>query len=302
MKKMNRSIFHLSISKRDSATGILFISLFLIGFLFIYLPAIITSIRFSFSNTDANFNLIPAGWSNYYHIFRVDPNFLRNMTTSLGSLLADVVVITFYSLFICTLINRKIAGKGIFRALLILPVAISTGCIDAYMNYSVTSNDVITTASTAMGSSFSMESITNYILSLSISQEVTKVIIGAIQNIYGIITRSGVQTIIFLAGLQSISPSVYEAAYVEGCTGWEAYWKITIPLLSPLIAVNVVYTVIDSFTRADNELMSTILSYAMDDFNYGISSAMAWSYFLLICIVLTVVLAVLNRYTFYETR
>lgn len=289
-----------SLEKRNAGTGLFFISIFLIGFVIIYVPALFYALRLSFSKTDADFNMTWVGLENYYHIFRVDPDFIRDVFSTMGSLLVDVLVIILYSLFVCTLLNRNIRGKGVFRALLFLPVIISTGCIDRYMNYSVRSMDIMSTVSQASGSTFSSDTLTSYILSLSVSEELTNVLNDVIQNIYSIITKSGVQIIIFLAGLQSISPSIYEAAYVEGCSAWESYWKITIPMLSPLISVNMVYTVVDSFTNKDNVVMENILDLVMNKLEYGYSTAMAWVYFLLIVLVLAVVLLVMNRVTYYE--
>src|SRR5690625_2106078 len=75
---------------------------------------------------------------------------------------------------------------------------------------------------------------------------------GAVDRIYEIISASGVQIIIFLAGLLGSSPQLYEAAQIEGDTGYEAFWKITFPMISPLILTNVIYSIIDSFT--ENEM------------------------------------------------
>ena len=290
----------LSFARREALTGLFFVSVFILGLLWVYLPAIVNSVILSFSETDGDFNLSFVGWRNYHHVLRVDPDYVRNLASTLSGLLADVVVIILYSMFVCTLLNMSLPGRGMFRALLFLPVIVSTGCIETFMRYSVQSSGALSAGQDAAG--LNAQSITNYVLSLSVSSELTGIISGAIGNIYGIITRSGVQIILFLAGLQSISPSIYEAARVEGCTAWESYWKITIPLLSPQITVCVVYTVVDSFTRTDNRLMKSILSYAMDQFNYGLSSAMAWGYFLIVSGVLAAIVALLSRFTFYETR
>src|SRR5699024_2697660 len=88
----------------------------------------------------------------------------------------------------------------------------------------------------------------------------TNMTVGAAENIYNVVNTSGVQILIFLAGLQTISSSIYEAAYIEGCSGWECFWKITFPMISPLILVNVIYSIIDSFTRSNNPVMNSITS------------------------------------------
>ena len=101
-----------------------------------------------------------------------------------------------------------------------------------------------------------------------------------IDAIYDIVMASGIQIIVFLSGLQSISPSLYEAADVEGCTAWESFWKITFPMVSPLLLVNCIYTIVDFFMKNDNQVMEHI-----NDVMYGVkmdigaASAESWIYF-----------------------
>ena len=90
---------------------------------------------------------------------------------------------------------------------------------------------------------------------------------------------SGIQIIVFLTGLQAISPSLYEAADVEGCTAWESFWKITFPMVSPLLLVNCIYTIVDFFMKNDNAVMERISNVMYQDFNFGAASAMSWIYF-----------------------
>ena len=100
-----------------------------------------------------------------------------------------------------------------------------------------------------------------------------------IDAIYDIVMASGIQIIVILGGLQSISPSLYEAADVEGCSGWEAFWKITFPMVSPLLLVNAIYTIIDFFMKNDNRVMERINEIMYKSFLFGESSAMSWIYF-----------------------
>lgn len=98
---------------------------------------------------------------------------------------------------------------------------------------------------------------------------------------------SGVQILIFLAGLQTISPSLYEAAKCDGATKWESFWKITFPMLMPMIFVNTLYSIVNSFTNPNNFMMNHIISNvfgANGDYAYG--SAMGWIYFVLIFIII----------------
>ena len=128
---------------------------------------------------------------------------------------------------------------------------------------------------------------------------VTEFLSNAINGIYDIVVASGVQILIFLAGLQSISPSRYEASSMEGATAWENFWKITFPMISPIILVNSVYTIIDLFTNETNEMMKNIKSTIFNDIKYGYGSAMAWIYFVCIAVILLIVGGLISRKVFY---
>ena len=128
---------------------------------------------------------------------------------------------------------------------------------------------------------------------------VTEFLSNAINGIYDIVVASGVQILIFLAGLQSISPSLYEASSMEGATAWENFWKITFPMISPIILVNSVYTIIDLFTNETNEMMKNIKSTIFNDIKYGYGSAMAWIYFVCIAVILLIVGGLISRKVFY---
>ena len=125
-------------------------------------------------------------------------------------------------------------------------------------------------------------------------------IIDAVDRLYEIVKASGVQILIFLAGLQTISPSLYEASTMEGATGWENFWKITFPMISPLILVNTVYTVIYSFTNPNNPVMEIIKNTAFAESRFGFSSAIAWVYFLVILGILGILIGVISRWVFYH--
>lgn len=123
-----------------------------------------------------------------------------------------------------------------------------------------------------------------------------------VNNIYDIINRSGVQMLIYLAGLQSISPAIYESCDIDGATAWETFWKITFPMISPMILVNAIYTVIDSFTSQSNQVMTYISTVYDQAGGNVLSSAMAWIYFLIVLVIIGLVAAILSAYVFYQKR
>ena len=122
-------------------------------------------------------------------------------------------------------------------------------------------------------------------------------------RIYDIVNRSGVQMLIFLAGLQSISPAIYESVQIDGATAWETFWKITFPMITPMILVNAVYTIIDSFTTNSNTVMTFIANIYSSKANGNVlSSAMSWIYFLIVILIIAAVAGIMSMFVFYQRR
>ena len=128
----------------------------------------------------------------------------------------------------------------------------------------------------------------------------SSIVLGAISGLYGIITSSGVQMLVFLSGLQGISINMYEAAKVEGATGWEVFWKISFPMISPLILVNLIYTVIDLFLKADNEAINFINNKLADGSQLELASALSWIYTLVILLFVGIVWMLVKKLIVYQ--
>jgi ABC-type sugar transport system permease subunit len=135
---------------------------------------------------------------------------------------------------------------------------------------------------------------------MKVGSEIVVYVVQIVNDVYNIINYSGVQMLIFLAGLQSISPSIYEACQIEGATGWETFWKITFPMISPMILVNAVYTVINAFTRSTNPAMSFIENYFKGDHHQA--TAMSWLYFLVVILIIVAVVGIVSTFIFYQRR
>ena len=146
--------------------------------------------------------------------------------------------------------------------------------------------------------------ITNLLGNMVIGTELVEYVVGVVNNIFNIVNCSGVQMLIFLSGLQSISPAIYESCKMDGATGWETFWKITFPMISPMILVNTIYTVIDSFTSESN----VVMRYINRVYNTGslrpreLSSAMSWIYFLLVLALIGLVSLLVSAFVFYQRR
>ena len=124
---------------------------------------------------------------------------------------------------------------------------------------------------------------------------------GPVDKVFEIVTCSGIQIFIFLAAINAVPPSLYEAAYVEGANGWEKFWKITFPMVTPMILVNVVYSIVDTFMSENNRVMEYVYDLSFQYFNFGLSSAICWIYFAALAVILAVVFRVISKRTFYYT-
>ncbi len=308
-KKMKK-VGGFDLTTRRNLMGYWFVLPFAIGLLAIYIPALIEAFRFSTSDIikeSGAYHLEQTalnGWGHYNEALRVNPDFLRGIWESTASMLLNVIIIIIYSLIMATVLNRNISGKGFYRAILFLPVIVATGIVSTAENFSISSNmvaDIEAGSAAAAGGVFSDFDIEMLLMSLNFNDTLTGIVVSAIGNLYNIVTCSGVQLIIFLAGLQSISPAIYESATVEGATWWESFWKITIPMISPLILVNTVYTIVDSFTQYGNTVMGGIYELIKNG-DYEYASAQSFVYLAVVGILIAIVIPVINKFVFYENK
>ena len=138
---------------------------------------------------------------------------------------------------------------------------------------------------------------------MMIGTEIVEYVVGLVNNIFSIVNRCGVQMLIFLSGLQSISPAIYESCSIDGASGWETFWKITLPMVSPMILVNTIYTIIDAFTASDNKVMKYINGIYENGTNGDVlSSAMSWMYFLIVILIIAIVAGLLSAFIFYQKK
>jgi ABC-type sugar transport system permease subunit len=145
---------------------------------------------------------------------------------------------------------------------------------------------------------FQVSALTEMMREMGLGDDITNAITSFTNGIFELSWRSGIQILLFIAGLQTVPPQLYEAANVDGCTAWERFWKITFPLLTPVLIINLIYTVTDHFTSYQNEVMRMILDYG-SSFKYSYSATLAWIYFAVILVILGGLYAVTNRRVVY---
>lgn len=311
-KKIRRK--SVSLDKKKARAGYLFVLPFIIGFIVIYLPIIFDSIRYSFNEIEilrsGGYELHWVGFQNYVNAITQDSTFVTTLTGGIGTFLLEVPAIVIFSLFVAIILNQKMAGRAAFRAIFFIPVILATGLISDIDQVSSITQPGEGGSSIDMGTG--QDQIAEIVDSMDIKKLFSGMIVGEellegvatlVNNIYDIINRCGVQMLIFLSGLQSISPEIYESCTMEGASAWETFWKITLPMISPMILVNAVYTIIDSFTASSNSVMSYISGvYSSGQNGQVLSSAMSWMYFLVIILLVAVVGGIIRLFTFYQRR
>lgn len=297
----------MSLSKKHSYMGFLFILPWLIGFIWFYARSLFMTIEFSFSDLTVNpgggYTLDFVGLDNFIYAFRAHATYKQVLTTSIGNMVIDVPLITFFSLFMAMLLNRKFRGRTLVRAIFFLPVILNSGAIMDALNLARAmmsggiSNASAELAEAASGSGVGIQYYVQMFGDLGIPDVLLEYLSGAVSRISDIINASGVQIIIFIAALQSIPGSMYEVANIEGATTYETFWKVTFPMIMPHIITNVVYTVVDSFTQS--EVVELAYDTAFGQMNYGLSSVFSLVSTVITCLILVVVCGLIQKRTFY---
>jgi ABC-type sugar transport system permease subunit len=283
---------YLTLRTRQALTGYLFIAFWLAGFaLFLLVPLFRT---LAWSLTDAslqNVNENPAfvGAENYVEAFTIDIEFLPYLLETFRNLVVDVPFILVFSLTVALLAMQEVPGIGLFRAVFFLPVVIGSAAVVDRM-FDMTGGQLVL---------FRGQGAQQF-LQIYLGNRLPAFMQFLNRSIF-VLWRSGVQILIFVAGLKVIDPALYEAAEVDGASAWGRFWKITLPMLSPVILVNIIYTIIDSFTDYFNRVLWYIRLVTFEtDLRIGYPSALGNIYFVLIFLLVILVFVLVSRLTFYR--
>ena len=270
---------------RQARRGVLFILPFIIGFVVFMIRPLYQSLQMSLYDTKLiagqGFELTRFGLQNYKYAFQVDPYFNQYLVEEIERMAVNSIATLALSFVVAVILNQEFKGRVWARAIFFLPVILSSGVLPGIESQNEFYNMMQGIAEdVASSSNVDLSAALRELLAVSgIGSGMFGVLFDMIDHIYDIVMSSGIQIIVFLSGLQSIPGSLYEAADVEGCTAWESFWKITFPMVSPLLLVNCIYTIIDFFMKNDNRVMERINDVMYLQFRFGESSAMSWIYF-----------------------
>ncbi|NLZ82302.1 MAG: sugar ABC transporter permease [Clostridiales bacterium] len=292
------------LKKRKAIAGYLFILPFIIGFIAFMVLPLIESFRMCFSRVliqsgQGGFVMEFIGLENFKTAFRVDPEYTRFLTEELTQMATSVPATLIISFFMALLLNQEFRGRGLVRAVFFLPVILSSGVLVG-LEYNNSLLQGLADYIKANTNDTSITAVLEEILSNSgIGTNFLETVFEIVNSVYDVVIASGIQIIIFLSGLQTIPKNMYEAAKIEGCTSWESFWKITLPMVSSVVLVNLVYTIVDFFMRTDSDVMRKITDTMSPKLDYGLSSAMAWVYFIAVILIIGISSGITSRWVYY---
>ena len=289
----------LSYERKKSYYGYLFISVWLIGFILLFLIPFISSVRYSLSEVSiqpGQVGMKPVGLKNYIELFTKNAEFLPAFTKTITSVIAKMPLILIFSIFIAVILNQNFHGRALARAIFFLPVIISGGIAIEIMNGNFFLG--LISGGNRASAMFETQSVGNILLSAGLSPSTVDYIQGTVDSVFQLAWNSGIQILIFLAGLQSIPGSMYEVAQVEGSNGWITFWKVTMPMLAPMLIVNVFYTLVDNMISYSNEMFRLIDTYT-NNLYFDEAAAMAIINFIVIMLMVLLIYLSGNRRIHY---
>lgn len=282
----------LKYNQRKVLWGLVFVTPWLIGFVSLFAVPFVQSFYYSF------FKLTPVvggiekefvGIGNY--LFAMNEHVVANTNSSfkielldtLKDALLNLPVLLIFSLFIAVLLNHEFRGRAAVRAIFFIPVILNSSAVTIALGQGGTITDLLLEES-AVG----IFDLGQYLMNIGIGLDLVNFVAGLIGRIYDILTLSGVPILLFLAAIQSVPKHLYEAATIEGATGYEMFWLITLPNVSPHIITVSIYAIIDTFLTSS---VSTVITGEFNKQEWGLSSAMSWIYVASVILLLMIFFA-----------
>ena len=289
--------YRLSFPKKTALWGVIFLLPWLLGFFLLFLTPMVELIEYSFNEVKivplGGVSKTPVGWENYRQALLVDATYVPQLVSTLTETLLFTPLIIVFSLLCAILLNGNFRGRTVARAIFFVPIIMATGLL---------MQRVTNLSGQMMGEGqnenvYGAESIARLIMSLGIGKELVQYLLDAVNNIFEIVSLSGIQILIFLAALQGISPSLYEVAKIEGATGYETFWKVTVVMVSPMIFTCTIYTLADLFMRSD--IVELVYTIGFKQSRHGMAAAMSCVFILMNVLVICIAALLIRKVVFY---
>lgn len=284
--------------------GYAFVAPWLLGFVLLTLIPFICLLYFSFTDYNMFTSPVFAGFKNYIEIFTQDKKFLISLQVTFIYVLISVPLKLIAALLVAVLLNQKRKGVGLYRTLFYIPSIIGGSVAVSVMWRNLFSRDGAVNAliETFTGINVDISWVAN-----------PNTALGSL--ILMSIWQFGSPMLIFLAGLKNISTSYYEAAKVDGANSIQCFFKITLPLLSPIIFFNLVMQLINGFMTFTQGLVVTnggpmnrtlfyqlyVYQQGFEDFNMGYASALSCIMFVIVLIFTLFVFKSSDAWVYYES-
>lgn len=283
------------LEERQRWTGRKFVLIWEIGFLWFILIPLIKSFIYSFNDvriTETGFQLDFVGLEKYRFIFYESASYTDNLTSSLSSFFTSVPIIFALSLILGVVLNQEFPGRLAFRTIFFLPVIMSTGVILDFIK----SNDAASMMSNmASGGGAGLINVVEIFDEMGLPESVSELLSKYINTIFDLMWDCGVPIVLFIAGLQSIPASMFEAADVEGATAWERFWYITFPMLSNTSVLVLVFVAISFFVKSNNPVIDQAFTMLQEQQVYSTSAAMLWTYFGIVIVLSALAFFLIDR-------
>lgn len=290
MNKQEKSQKRLSMNARASLEAYFFVSPFIIGILAFFMYPLILLLILSVSSLDSvvglkmHFN----GIENFREVFFGDVHFVPMLLQTLKDTAIKVPLTIIFSLLIAILVNKNIRGRGFFRVVFFLPFLLGNG----YVMKQLLDQDVSGRAIQSASTFFMPPAVMEYL-----GATASNIISSFFSIIMVIFWGCGVQILLFLSGLQSISSSYYEAARVESANEWDCFWHITLPMISPIVLLCIIYSLVDSFMNINNAILQYTNTLAFTSFKFDYSATVSLVYSLCLLLIIGIVLLCMRRAT-----
>lgn len=279
----------IDLRTREALQGYGFILIWIVGFALFTLLPLVETLRYSLNQvtvTASNIDLNFLEWANYTRALFTDPNFIELLIGYTIETLVSVPIVLIFAMIIAMFLNLKFRFKGLFRVIFFLPIVITSGPVIREL--------------TAQGAA-SAPGIASIPAVIEFLEQLPRALRGPTEYLLTsfilILWFSGVQILIYLASLQKIDRSIYEAASIDGASGWEIFWKITLPSLSTATLINAIYTIVTLSHFSENKVIRYIYDQTYDvQGGIGYASAMAFIYFGIMVVLLGIVFIFLRQW------
>jgi len=308
----------LTYDQEKKIFGVLFLLPWIIGLVFIFLSAMMDSLLYSFSKVHflgraatpeavqvfmdslQNFAfrkgplvLEWVGIANFRYALFEHATFNRILVDSIVDITLNLPLIIIFSLLIAVLLNTKFKGNVFAKAVFFLPVIIASDAITVALSQAQLLQDTMAGEELGLFGNFELQS---FLIEAGLGTDFVGFLNRSVNQIFQVISYSGVQILIFLAGIQSIPRHLYESAKIEGATAYQSFWKITVPMISPHVLTVGIYTIVDSFVRAP---ITNLILQLKNNLQYGYSSSMSWIYFVVVMAIIGLFVGIMNKMVFY---